>query len=351
LTDLRALKLTLYFNETLRSGHELAADRLLALFDRAGVRTSVLLRGIEGFGAHHLLHADRFENTGLNQPVVVVAVDLAERIESLMPEVDALLRSGLVTAERASLVDDLTGGFAPPEVGDGAVRLTVYCGRGERFRGLPAHRAIVDAMRTSGMDGATVFLGVDGTVHGRRERARLLSRNRDVPLMIVAVGSRRSALDALPAVGRLVGRPTVTVEGIQVCKRDGLLLAEPAPPRNGGDGAGMWRKLMVHAPGDTHVSGETLHYRLVEELRRTEAAGATSLRGIWGFRGAAAAGGDSVRSLRRASPVVTIAIDREPAMRATWELIDGLTRGAGLVTSEFVPAHRILAADAVGSAL
>ncbi len=103
---------------------------------------------------------------------------------------------------------------------------------------------------------------------------------------------------------------------------------------------------MIHAAGDTHVGGESLHYQLVEQLRRIDAAGATSLRAIWGYRGQAPAHGDSVWSIRRTSPVVTIVIDRDERVGATWEVIDLLTREAGLVTSELVPAHRALAAEA-----
>ncbi len=76
-----ALKLTLYFNETLRCRGHLAADLLLDMFEHADVMASVLLRGIEGFGAHHRLHTDRFENASLNQPIVAVAMDRQDRIE------------------------------------------------------------------------------------------------------------------------------------------------------------------------------------------------------------------------------------------------------------------------------
>jgi PII-like signaling protein len=95
-----ALKLSLYFNETLRSDGDLACDRLLDLFERANVKASVLLRGIEGFGAHHRLHTERLENASLNQPLIAIAIDREERIAALLPRVDEVLESGLVTTER-----------------------------------------------------------------------------------------------------------------------------------------------------------------------------------------------------------------------------------------------------------
>jgi PII-like signaling protein len=63
------------------------------------------------------------------------------------------------------------------------VKLTVYVGRHEGV-----HRAIVALLHARGIAGATVLLGVDGTVRGARRRATFFGRNAEVPLMIVAVG-------------------------------------------------------------------------------------------------------------------------------------------------------------------
>lgn len=336
MSGAQALKLTVYLNESLRSGRELACDRLMALFQRAEVRTSILLRGIEGFGAHHRLHADRFENASLNQPLVAVAVDAPERVEALLEPVHALIRSGLVTTEKAWLLDPERPTGELPQLAHEAVRLTIYCGRGERAGGTLAHRAITAHLQAAGLDGATVFLGVDGTVLGRRRRARFFSANVQVPAMILAVGSRRQVQNSLAGIHRLMAGPIVTVEGIRVCKRDGEPISMPPAAPAGGVFA---RKLMVWAAGDTHAGGEALHYALVDSLRRAGAPGATSLRGVWGYRGGRAAHGDTVRKLRRSSPVVTVTIDHRGG-DDDWRLVDRLTTAAGLVTAELVPAYR-----------
>ena len=348
--SIEALKLTIYFNEALREtdGH-LVADHLLAMFEEVGVRASVLLRCIEGFGAHHRLHTERFENASLNQPVIAVAVDAAAKIEPLVARVDKFLPSGLVTMERAWLLPpNPCIGQTLPEVAHGSVKLTVYCGRAERSEGKPAYQAIISHLQACRVDGATAFLGVDGTVHGKRERARFFSRNREVPVMIIAVGDEEPITSALPAISVIADRPVITVEGIQICKRDGQLLDRPRFREEGGVDRPYWRKLMVHAAGDTHVAGDSLHYQLVEQLRRTGAAGATSLRGVWGYRGGGVPHGDSAWSVRRTSPVVTIVIDRDEQMAESWGAIDYLTHDAGLVTSELVPAHRALAPQRPG---
>ena len=335
MQDAEALKLTVYLNESLRSGRGLACDALMELFERAQVRTSVLLRGIEGFGAHHRLHADRLETAGLNRPLVAVAVDAPGRIEALLEQVHELLPSGLVTTERAWLLGPLEAARDLPAVAHDAVRLTIYCGRGERAGGALAQRTIVACLHAAGLDGATVFLGVDGTVRGRRERAQFFSRNAGVPAMILAVGGRPQVREGLAGIGGLVPDSIVTVEGIRICKRHGVAVSAPPEPTAGGRVA---RKLMVWAAGDAHAGREALHYALVDRLRRSGSAGATSLRGVWGYRGDGAPHGDSARSLRRSSPVVTVTIDPDGGDR-DWRVVDELTANAGLVTAELVPAY------------
>ena len=67
--------------------------------------------------------------------------------------------------------------------------LTIYVGRQDRVSGNPAHYAVCDLLHRLGFAGASVFLGVDGTAHGQRQRARFFGRNVDVPVMIVAIGT------------------------------------------------------------------------------------------------------------------------------------------------------------------
>ena len=72
--------------------------------------------------------------------------------------------------------------------------------------------------------------------------------------------------------------------------------------------------------------------------RESDAAGATSIRGIWGFHGEHEPHGDRFLQLRRHVPVVTIVIDTPERIARSFQIIDELTAEHGLVTSEMVPA-------------
>lgn len=333
------LKLTSYFGERQRTDEAFVADALLDLYGSRQLAASVLLRGIEGYGRKHQLRTDRLLTLSEDLPIAAVAVDTRARIEALLDDVLAIKRHGLVTLERARMLTGQIGAVELPQELHEATKLTVYLGRHERIGRKPAFAAICDLLHRRGIAGASVLLGVDGTFHGERERARFFSRNPRVPLMVIAVGDGPRIAQALPELGGLLRSPLLTLERVRVCKRDGQLIEAPhALPGRDEHGLELWQKLMVYTSEAAHHDGQPIHRALVRRLRREGAAGATALRGVWGFHGDHPPHGDRVLQLGRHVPVVTIVIDT-PARIARWfGIVDELTAERGLVTSELVPA-------------
>jgi PII-like signaling protein len=328
------LKLTTYFGERLRSEDRFLADALLDLYGRSAVATSVMLRGIASFGPHHQLRSDQLLSMSEDPPIAVAAVDTADVIAPLADQVVAMTSRGLVTLERARM----SGGTAaaPPD----ASKLTVYLGRQDRVAGVPAYRVVCDVLHRHGFAGASVFLGVDGTQRGQRQRARFFSRNVDVPVMVIAVGTGSQVGTAIPELETVLRDPLMTVERVQVCKRDGDLLARPpALPPTDDDGLALWQKLMIYTSEATLHDGMPIHRTIVRRLRDARAAsGATVLRGIWGFHGGHEPHGDKLIQLTRQVPVTTIVVDTPERIAASFDIVDQVTGLHGLVTSELVPA-------------
>lgn len=333
------LKLTTYFGERHRTEDQFVADALLDLYGREEVEVSIMLRGAEGFGIKHRRRTDRVLTLSEDLPLVSVAVDTRPRIENLLDGVLAIKRHGLITLERARI---LTGDIAPvtlPEELDEATKLTVYVGRGELIDRVPAYVAVCDLLHRRGVAGGTALLGVDGTTHGVRERGRFFGRNSEVPLMIIAVGAGEQIARVLPELGSMLHRPLVTLERVRVCKRDGQLLAAPtALPAVDEHGLAVWQKLMIYTSEQARHGRSPLHLALMRRLRESRASGATCVRGVWGFHGDHAPHGDRLLQLRRHVPVVTIIVDTPAGIARSFEIVDELTRQAGLVTSEMVPA-------------
>jgi PII-like signaling protein len=337
------LKLTTYFGERDRTPDGLLADELLDIYGGHRLQVSVLLRGVEGFGRLHHVHTDRLLSLSEDLPVVSVAVDRRDRIESMLELVLQIKRRGLITLERARLLSGEIGPVTLPEELGEATKLTVYVGRQERVSRTPAFVAVCDLLYRRGIAGATVLLGVDGTNRGRRTRARFFARNADVPIMIIAVGAGEKIAQLLPELGGLLGQPLMTLERVRVCKRDGELLARPhGLPGTDEHGLAMWQKLMVYTSHSAMYDGRPLNLEIVRRLRASDSAGATSLRGIWGFHGDHPPHGDKFFQLRRHVPVTTITVDTPERTAHAFEIIDGLTTEHGLVTSEMVPAMAAL---------
>ena len=341
-----SLKLTSYFGERQRTADNgFAADALLDLYGQRGIATSILLRGAEGFGAGQRLRTDVSLSLSEDLPLTAVAVDTRSRIEGLLESTSGLLRSGLVTLERARLLTGDMDVVAPIETPDDETKLTVYLGRQERVYRVPAFVAVCDLLHRRGIAGATALLGVDGTAHGQRQRAAFFSRNAGTPMMVIAVGSGTRIAHVLPELGGLLRQPLLTLERVRICKRDGELLCRPPaageslPPADP-TGMPLARKLMVYTSEAALHDGQPVHRAIVRRLRAAGISGATTQRGMWGFHGDHPPHGDRLLQLGRHVPALTIVIDTPERIQTAFDIIDDLTAEHGLVTCETVPAIR-----------
>jgi PII-like signaling protein len=278
------LKLTCYFGERHRTASGFVADQLLDVFGRGELATSIMLRGIEGFGLKHRLRSDTSLTLSEDLPAVAIAVDIRPRIEAVVEEVAAIPSIGLVTLERARLLADGAAQVRMPEDLAEATRLTIYLGRQERVGRVPAFVAVCDLLHEREISGATALLGVDGTVRGRRQRAQFFGRNADVPMMILAVGSGDRIAAVLPELDGMLPQPLLTLERLRIVKRDGVMVNRPPHvPRTDRQGRALFQKIMIFTSEDATYQRRPIHRAITRWLRQAGASGATTLRGIWGF--------------------------------------------------------------------
>ena len=329
-----ALKLTAYFAERQRTGGRFLAEAMLEKFAQRQVATSVMLRGISGFGHQRIIRTDQSLTLSEDPAVAVAAVDTPETIGALADEVAAMTGSGLITLERARLLDEAIDPVAMP---DDAVKLTVYLGRNRRYDGAPAYKALCALLHRNGFAGVSVFLGVDGTAHGQRRRAHFLGRNLDVPLMIIAIGTAEQVRAATAELHTVMERPLITVERVRIGSPRTL-------PETDVRGRPLWQKLMVFTSEATRHDGLPIHRALVRTLWQSGAAsGATVLRGIWGYHGDQEPHGDKLIQYGRQVPVMTVIVDTPTRIARSFQIAADLTGSHGLITCETVPA--LLAID------
>lgn len=308
-----ALQLRLYFGERDRNGDGPLEDVVMDACARRGVEAAALLRGVEGFGAKHLLRTDRLLSLSEDQPLVAVAVGETEVIEGLVGELREVAGEGLLTLEEVGAPVD--------EGGRDVVKATIW---GPRTGARAPHLDAVDALRRHGADSATVLLGVDGVLDGERRRARFVAGNRGVPAMTVALG-KRAAIEA--AVAEVDGAAhLVTVEGVE---RNCRYATETLH--------GEAARVMVVTSEIAQCGSHPLYVALIHELRRSGAAGATALRGVWGFRGGGEPHGDRVLSLRRDVPMIVETVDAPEKAERWREMALELACEGDFVHSQPVP--------------
>jgi PII-like signaling protein len=339
--DADCIKLTSYFGERHRVDGALTGDALIDLYARQQIAASISLRGIEGFGLKRQLRTDRSLSRSEDLPLTVIAADTRPNIEAVLDQALALNRSGLVTLERAHLLWDKIDPVSIVENDGEATTLTVYFGRHDTVYLVPAFEVICELLHRRGIAGATVMLGVDGIAHGQRQRTQFFSRNADSPMMVIAVGSGPQIGMALAELGGLLRRPIMTLQRVRVCKRDGDLINRPENVQGTDEhGFPLWHKLTVYTSEAAQHDGQPMHRAIVRRLRSAKISGATSHRGIWGFHGDRPPHGGHFLQLGRHVPVVTVVIDMAERISAAFDVIDEITSGRGLVTSEILAAVR-----------
>jgi PII-like signaling protein len=337
-----ALKLSAYFGESLSAGSDLACDALMARLARHDLACTVLLRGVEGYGINRRIHAERFPDVSTDLPLLAMAVGPRQRVLDALDDVDAAVPRGLVTFETATLAtgaDVAEAGF--PDRPGRAAKLTIYCRAGERANGgRPAYREAVELLGATGATGAIVLRGVDGTIHGRRGRARLFGGNGGSPVVIISVGPADRLRGSLPHLAEVLDDPIVTLEGIAQVKHDGEQLEPLSAPLRGRDGDDVWQTIRVYTRRTSHFRGRPLYSELTRRLRMAGAAGATTILGDWGFSSDERPHGDRLGRIASHRPTYTVYIDRPDKVAEVWPLVDEVTGEHGIVTSLLVPGYR-----------
>lgn len=95
--------LRIYIGESDKYGHVPLYQALVDLFRKEGFAGATVLRGVAGFGAHHVYHTDRFLDLSSELPMVLEVVDSKERLDAILPRVETMMDGGMITTEKVSV--------------------------------------------------------------------------------------------------------------------------------------------------------------------------------------------------------------------------------------------------------
>ncbi len=63
-----------------------------------------VLRGVAGYGGSSVYHTDKILRLSQDLPVILEIVETNERIEQILPRLDAMVEGGLITLERVRVI-------------------------------------------------------------------------------------------------------------------------------------------------------------------------------------------------------------------------------------------------------
>jgi PII-like signaling protein len=99
-----AMKLTVYTGDSFRYGHKKLYYAIVVALHEEGIAGATVLHGIEGYGADKQIHTARILDLSGDLPVVIIAVDRTEKIEAVLPKLDAMIDKGLLTTEEVRVI-------------------------------------------------------------------------------------------------------------------------------------------------------------------------------------------------------------------------------------------------------
>ena len=100
----KAKRLRIYISERDHWRGNSLDTAILVVLRENGIAGATEYRGIQGFGAHSLIHTIRQEIFSMDLPVIIETIDTPENIENILGEIYPMVREGLITIEDVEIV-------------------------------------------------------------------------------------------------------------------------------------------------------------------------------------------------------------------------------------------------------
>jgi uncharacterized protein len=96
--------LRIFVGESDRWGYQPLYTAIVEAARKAGLSGATVFKGIEGFGGHSVVHAARIFDLSSDLPVLIEIVDSEDRIRDFLPQLDGMVKEGLLTLETVEVI-------------------------------------------------------------------------------------------------------------------------------------------------------------------------------------------------------------------------------------------------------
>jgi len=94
----------MFIGEADRAGMRPLSTALIELFRAKGLAGATVVRAVAGFGANSVIRTANILRLSEDLPLVIEVVDTQEHLDTVLPEVDRLMRGGLITMEKVRVL-------------------------------------------------------------------------------------------------------------------------------------------------------------------------------------------------------------------------------------------------------
>ncbi len=99
-----AMLLRIFIGESDRWNHQPLYEAIVLKARELHLAGATVLRGPMGFGATSRIHTAKILRLSMDLPMVIEIVDSEEKVNTLLPALDEMMGSGLVTLERVRVI-------------------------------------------------------------------------------------------------------------------------------------------------------------------------------------------------------------------------------------------------------
>lgn len=98
------IRVRVYFGERDTHDGKSLWSAMLELLRREQAAGATVLRGLAGYGAHSRIHSASIVDLSADLPLVLEWIDSPERVQRLLPMIDAMLQGGMITTDPVTVV-------------------------------------------------------------------------------------------------------------------------------------------------------------------------------------------------------------------------------------------------------
>jgi PII-like signaling protein len=222
-----AKKVAVYIAEDQQYHGSAAYTAILDFLFFRGVSGATVTRGIAGFGADHHLHTTRLVDLANRLPVKVEFIETPEKVQELLPKLQAMVGSGLIEMHDTTIVKPAETkkeqAAASEQIAlkrEGKAKLMrIYIGENDKWNGKPLYEAIVGGLRAHDVAGVTVYRGILGYGANRRiHKDAALSLSHDRPILLSIVDTEDKLKSFMPILDEMVQQGLVVISDVDVIK-------------------------------------------------------------------------------------------------------------------------------------